>query len=65
MRRGRLSDQQIVEVLREQEAGTEIPEVCRCRGIPGATRYEGRAKDGGIEVSVARSPKRLIRLMIT
>jgi putative transposase len=45
---------QIIGVLREQEAGGRTAEVCRKHGISPATFYQWKAKFGGLEVSEAR-----------
>ncbi len=54
MRRLRLKEEQIIGVLREQEAGTPTAEVCRKHGISTATFYNWKAKFGGMDVSEAR-----------
>ena len=50
----RLTDQQIISMIREQEAGLKTTEVCRKYGISDATFYKYKAKFGGMTVSDAR-----------
>ena len=59
MRRSRFSEEQIIGILREQEAGAATAEVCRKHGISSATLYKWKAKYGGLEVSDARRLKAL------
>jgi putative transposase len=59
MRRSRFSEEQIIAILREQEAGSATAEVCRKHGISDATFYKWKAKYGGLEVSEARRLKAL------
>ena len=54
MKRTRFTEEQIIAVLREQEAGTKTAEVCRKHGVSQATFYKWKAKYGGLEVSEAR-----------
>jgi putative transposase len=57
MRRSRFSEEQIIGILREQEAGVPTAEVCRKHGISNATFYKWKAKYGGLDVSEARRLK--------
>ena len=59
MKRSRFSEEQIIGILKEQEAGAPTAEVCRRHGISSATFYKWKAKYGGLEVSEARRLKAL------
>jgi putative transposase len=59
MKRSSFTDEQIIGVLREQEAGVSIADVCRKHGISSATFYTWKAKFGGLEVSDAKRLKQL------
>jgi putative transposase len=59
MQRSRFSEEQIISILREQEAGSPTADVCRKHGISGATFYKWKAKFGGLDVSDARRLKAL------
>jgi putative transposase len=59
MKRSRFTDEQIIAILREQEAGATTADVCRRHGISSATFYAWKAKYGGLEVSEARRLKPL------
>ena len=54
MKRSRFSEEQIIAVLKEQEAGMATAEVCRRHGISPATFYQWKSKFGGLEISEAR-----------
>ena len=54
MRQSRFSEEQIVGILKEHQAGVAAPELCRRHGISDATFYKWRSKYGGMEVSDAR-----------
>jgi putative transposase len=59
MKRSRFTEEQIISILREQEAGAATAEVCRKHGVSSATFYKWKAKYGGLEVSDARRLKAL------
>ena len=59
MRRSRFSEEQIIGILREQEAGAATAEVCRKHGISSASFYKWKAKYGGLDVSETRRLKAL------
>jgi len=50
----RFSEEQIIQILREQEAGGKTGDVCRRHGISAATFYNWKAKFGGMDVSDAK-----------
>jgi putative transposase len=54
MKRSRFTDEQIIAIVKEQEAGLKTVDVCRKHGISDATFYKWKAKYGGLEVSEAK-----------
>jgi putative transposase len=59
MKGSRFSEERIIGVLREHEAGAKTEEVCRRGGISSATFHKWKSKYGGLEVSEARRLKAL------
>ena len=59
MRRSRFSEEQIIAILKEQEAGLATAEVCRKHGVSPASFYKWKAKFGGLDVSDAKRLKAL------
>jgi len=57
MKRNRFTEEQIIGILREQEGGAAVAELCRKHGMSSATFYAWKAKYGGLEVSEARRLK--------
>ena len=55
----RFSEEQIISVLKEHEAGMKTADVCRKHGISEASFYNWRNRYGGMEVSDARRLKSL------
>ncbi len=59
MKRSKFSDSQIMAILKQAEAGTPVPELCREHGISSATFYKWRAKYGGMDTSMMARLKEL------
>ena len=52
MKQSRFTDSQIIAILKQAEAGTPVPEVCRGHGISSATFYKWSSKYAGMEASL-------------
>jgi putative transposase len=59
MKRSRFTEEQIIGVLKEHQAGMSAADLCRKHGISDATFYTWRSKYGGMEVSDAKKLKAL------
>lgn len=59
MKKSRFSHSQIIAVLKQAEAGTPVPELCRTHGISSATFYKWRSKFGGMDASMMSRLKEL------
>ena len=59
MKRSRFSEEQIIGILKEHQAGLGTKELCRKHGVSDATFYKWRSKYGGMEVSDAKKLKAL------
>ena len=59
MKRARFTEQQIIGVLREHEAGAKAADLARKHGVSEATLYNWKAKFGGMDVSEAKRLRQL------
>jgi putative transposase len=59
MKKSRYSDSQIMAILKQAEAGSPVPELCREHGMSSATFYKWRSKYGGMDASMMSRLKEL------
>ncbi len=59
MKRNRFSEEQIIGILKEHEAGVSVADLCRKHGVSDASIYKWKAKFGGMDVSEAKRLKTL------
>jgi putative transposase len=59
MKKSRYTDSQIIAILKQAEAGTPVPELCREHGMSSATFYKWRARYGGMDASLMALMKEL------
>jgi len=59
MKKSRFSDSQILAILKQNESGTPVAELCREHGMSDATFYKWRAKFGGMDASLMKRMKEL------
>ena len=59
MRTSKYSDQQIISILKQNEEGTSVPDLCREHGMSSALFYKWRAKYGGMDASLMKRLKEL------
>lgn len=59
MKRKRFTEEQIIGILKEHEAGISVSDLCRKHGVSDASIYNWKAKYGGMDVSEAKRLKQL------
>ena len=59
MKKSRYTDSQIMAILKQAEAGTPVPELCREHGMSSASFYKWRTKYGGMDTSMIARLKEL------
>ena len=59
MKKSRFTDSQLLAILKQNEGGTPVSELCREHGMSDATFYKWRAKFGGMDASLMKRMKEL------
>ncbi len=59
MKKSRFTDSQILAILKQNETGAKVPDLCREHGMSDATFYKWRAKFGGMDASLMKRLKEL------
>ena len=59
MKKSRFTDSQIMAILKQNEAGITVPDLCREHGISSASVYKWRAKFGGMDASMISEMKNI------
>jgi putative transposase len=59
MKKSRFTDSQILSILKQNESGTSVPDLCREHGMSNATFYKWRSKYGGMDASLMKRMREL------
>jgi putative transposase len=59
MKKSRFTESQIIAILKQNESGTTVPDLCREHGISSASGYKWRANFGGMGASLMKRMKEL------
>lgn len=59
MKKSKYSDSQVMSIIKQNEAGVPVPELCRAHGMSSATFYKWRAKYGGMDLPMMSRLKEL------